>query len=170
MSMPKQDLSSRHFQRKISEFCEVRIAPVASKRMLENVRPYLISLLIYRNSPPILNGRIDWTTIGQACGIEDELTAELKKTLRPGLDAIIRWLGAQPAAGDARPTKPAARANKATSSKPAVAAPSTRKPQRVMADGSFAQAASAPRDHNQNRSLPLRSLYSQGLISPDGSS
>jgi hypothetical protein len=44
--MPKDDLSSRHSQRKISEFCEARISPISSKRVLENVRPYLISLII----------------------------------------------------------------------------------------------------------------------------
>ncbi|TCU04825.1 hypothetical protein EV132_1387 [Rhizobium sullae] len=64
MSMTKQDLSSRHSQRKISEFFEVRIAPIAPMRVLENIRPYLISLIIYRKPPPILNGRIDWMTIG----------------------------------------------------------------------------------------------------------
>ena len=53
MSMPKYDLSSRHFQRKISEFCEVRIAPMFSKRVLESVRPYLVSLIIYRKRPPV---------------------------------------------------------------------------------------------------------------------
>ncbi|KQV80499.1 hypothetical protein ASC90_25185 [Rhizobium sp. Root1220] len=100
--MTKNDLSSHHFQRKISEFCARRIAPTASKRVLENIRPYLTSLIIYRKSPPILNGHIDWTTIGQACGIEAELTAELKKQLRPGLDAIIRWLGAASATTRAR--------------------------------------------------------------------
>ena len=101
--MPKQDISSHHFQRKISEFCDVRIAPIASKRVLENVRPYLISLVIYRKSPPILNGRIDWTTVGQACGIQDELTADLKKQLRPGIDAIIRWLKAPGVADETQP-------------------------------------------------------------------
>ncbi|MGZ2408389.1 hypothetical protein ACVIKO_005710 [Rhizobium ruizarguesonis] len=45
MSMTKQDLSSRHFQRKIPEFCEVRMAPIAPKRVLENIRP--ISLADY---------------------------------------------------------------------------------------------------------------------------
>ena len=95
--MTKHDLSSRHFQRKISEFCELRIAPVASRRVFENIRRYLASLIIYRKSPPLLNGHIDWKLIGQACGIEAELTAELKKQVRPGLDAIIRWLGAPPA-------------------------------------------------------------------------
>ena len=96
--MPKHDLSSRHFQRKISEFCEVRIAPISSKRVLENLRPYLISLIIYRKRPPILNGHLDWTAIGEACGVEDEMTAELRKQLRPALDAIMRWLKALPLA------------------------------------------------------------------------
>ena len=68
----------------------MRIAPIAPKRVLENIRPYLISPIIYRKPPPILNGRIDRTMIGQDCGMEDALTAELKNTLRPGLDAIIR--------------------------------------------------------------------------------
>lgn len=145
MSMPKQDLSSRHFQRKISEFCELHIAPIASKRVLENVRPYLIRLIIYRKPPPILNGRIDWTTIGQACGIEDELTAELKRQLRPGLDAIIRWLGAPPAFEDARPTRPAARTSTTAQVKPQATASSTRKPQRLAADGAFAQSACVAR-------------------------
>ncbi|CDN57570.1 Hypothetical protein RG1141_PA07380 (plasmid) [Neorhizobium galegae bv. officinalis bv. officinalis str. HAMBI 1141] len=57
--MPKLDNSSRHFQRKISEFRELRIAPIAPKRVLENIRPYLINLIIYRKPPPILNGRLD---------------------------------------------------------------------------------------------------------------
>ena len=75
--MPKHDLSSRHFQRKISEFCEVRIAPISSKRVLENVRPYLVSLIIYRKRPPVVNGHLDWIAVGEACGIEDEMTADV---------------------------------------------------------------------------------------------
>jgi hypothetical protein len=92
----------------------------------------LISLVIYRKSPPLLNSRIDWATLGQACGIEDELTTELKKQLRLGLDAIIRWLGAPPIAEDVRITRQAARAGKS-----AVAAPSARKPQRGPAPKSI---------------------------------
>lgn len=88
------------------QFCEVRIAPIVPKRVLQSIRPYLISPIIYRKPPPILNGRIDWMTIGQACGIEDNLTAELKKELRLGLDAIIRWLRAPPAAEEVRPSAP----------------------------------------------------------------
>ncbi len=117
--MTKHDLSSRHFQRKISEFCELRIAPIASRRVLENIRPYLSSLIIYRKSPPLLNGHIDWTMISQACGIEAELTAELKKQLRVGLDAIIRWLGAPPLTEERRPPKSKARPNKIVPAKKA---------------------------------------------------
>lgn len=67
--MTKHDFSSRHFQRKISEFCELRFAPIASTRVLKTIRPYLASLIIYRKSPPCMNGHIDWAMVGQACGI-----------------------------------------------------------------------------------------------------
>jgi hypothetical protein len=69
MRMTKRDLSSCHFQRKISEFYELRFDRIASRRVLKNRRPYLTSLIIYRKSPPRLNGHIDWTMIGRACGI-----------------------------------------------------------------------------------------------------
>nr|WP_205927596.1 hypothetical protein [Rhizobium sp. P40RR-XXII] len=143
--MAKHDLSSGHFQRKISEFCEVRIAPISSKRVLENVRPYLISLIIYRKRPPVLNGRLDWTAIGEYCGIEDEMTAELKKQLRPALDAIIRWLKAPPVAEDVPSAKLSMRTSKVEPVKKPAAASSTRKPQRAAKDGIFAQTTSAQR-------------------------
>jgi len=145
MNMPKHDLSSRHFQRKISEFCEVRIAPISSKRVLENIRPYLASLIICRKRPPILNGYLDWTAIGEACGIEDEMTAELRKQLRPALDAIIRWLKAPPVADDVSPAKPSARTGKAEAGKNTAATSSTRKLQRAAADVVFARNTSAQR-------------------------
>jgi len=143
--MNKHDLSSRHFQQKISQFCELRIAPITSRRVLENIRPYLTSLIIYRKSPPLLNGRIDWTMISQACGIEAELTAELKKQLRPGLDAIIRWLGTPPAAEERRPPKQTASSSKMAPARKAASASSTRKPQCAATDGTFARSASTSR-------------------------
>ncbi len=139
MSMNKNDLSSRHFQRKISQFCELRIAPIVYRRVLEKIHPFLVSLIIYRESPPLVNGHIDWTAITQACGIEADLTAELKKRLQPGLDAIIRWLGATPAAeADSWPGQNGVRQR-------AAAATSTRKPQRATADGIVAPSESVPR-------------------------
>jgi len=88
MSMTKQDLSSRHFQRKISEFCEVRIAPIVPKRVLQSIRPYLISPIIYRKPPPILNGRIDWMTIGQAVRDRRQFDGRVEEGTppRPGRD------------------------------------------------------------------------------------
>lgn len=132
--MPKHDLSSRHFQRKISNFCEARIAPIASKRALENIRPYLVGLIIYRKSPPLVNGRIDWMTITDACGIEDELTADLRKQFRVALDAIIRWLGAPRVAEDDQPVKQAPRSKRPDQRRSAATAPSTRTPRRVGGD------------------------------------
>lgn len=125
--MPKHDLLSRHFQRKISEFCEMRIAPISSMRVLENVRSYLIGLIIYRRRPPILNGRLDWTAIGVACGIEDAMTADLKKQLRPALDAIMRWLKVPPVADDVPSAKVSSRTGRVASVTKPAAVSKTRK-------------------------------------------
>ncbi|MBD8653856.1 hypothetical protein IFT66_22455 [Rhizobium sp. CFBP 13726] len=141
--MAKNNLSTHRFQRKISDFCEVRLAPIASKRMLECIRPYLISLVVHRQPPPVANGRIDWTIIGQACGIEGELTAEFNKALRPGLDAIIRWLGAPPAAEDIRSTRQRAKSNNAVRRKLETATCS--KPRQILSDTPTVQSSSLPR-------------------------
>lgn len=102
--MRTQSTWSLHFQRRICEFCSIRIAPVASRRALENIRPYLTSLITCRKTPPMRNGRIDWQAVAQACSIEDEMTTELKKNLRSGLEAIIRWLDKERPEEDDRPT------------------------------------------------------------------
>ncbi|MGK9055263.1 hypothetical protein [Neorhizobium petrolearium] len=143
--MPKQDIASRQFQRKIIEFCEVRIAPATSNRVLENIKPYLVCLIIYRKSPPLLNGRINWAAIADACGIEEDLAPELKKQLRPGLDAIIRWLGAPAALEDSRPSKRKSRAATPGMRAPTSTTSSTRKPQRMGSDGAAFQSVSAQR-------------------------
>jgi integrase len=141
--MATHDLSIHHFQRKISDFCEVRIAPVASQRVLESIRPYLIGLVIHRRPPPIVSGRMDWAAIGQACGIENQLTAELKKALRPGLDAIIRWLGTPPVAEDILSAKPLAKSKKALPRKSETVTRS--RPQQILSNEIPAQSSSMPR-------------------------
>ncbi|SFB55478.1 hypothetical protein SAMN03159496_05036 [Rhizobium sp. NFR07] len=83
----------------------MRIAPISAKRALENVRPYLISLIIYRKRSPIMNGRRDWAEIGEARGIADPMTANLKKQMRPALDATMRWLKVPPILDDMLPAK-----------------------------------------------------------------
>lgn len=143
--MPKPDLSPRHFQSKISKFCELRIAPIASKRTLSNVEAYLVKLISHRRAPPLLNGRIDWEEIAQACRLGGDLTGDLKQQIQIALDAILRWLGAPPAAGDARPTKPASRSKYADLRKPTLTPSSTRKPKRVGEDDPRAHSASPQR-------------------------
>lgn len=141
--MAKHDLSTHHFQRKMSDFCEVRIAPIASKRVVESIRPYLIGLVIHRRPPPIVNSRMDWTAIGEACGIEGELTAELKKHLRPGLDAIIRWLGAPPVAEDILSANPRAKSKKAIPRKSETVTRS--RPRQILSGKTPATSSSVPR-------------------------
>ncbi len=111
--------------------------------MLQSIRTFLIGLVIHRRPPPIVSGRLDWTAIGAACGIEGELTAELKKQLRPGLDAIIRWLGEPPAAEDIRSIKPRAKSKKAIIRKSETVTRS--RPQKIPSDKIPAQSWSMPR-------------------------
>lgn len=142
--MRNQSTSSLHFQCKISEFCNIRIAPVVTKRALEKIRSYLTSLVIYRQAPPMRNGRIDWQAIAGACGIEDEMTAELKKNLRPGLDAIIRWLDKERPAEDDRPAVEQPRRKRNPTGGSA----------KVMAAGLSSSAAPAPIEREQTRAKP----------------
>ncbi|MGV0908423.1 hypothetical protein [Martelella sp. FOR1707] len=131
--MPRNDPSSHHFQQKISKFCEVRIAPVATKRTLEKIKSYLTSLVTYRKSPPLRNGRIDWAAVIDGCGIEDEISADLKKQFRIALDAITRWLGAPALSEDGQAPKPRVRQGNAARDASSVKGSSTRKHRRTTA-------------------------------------
>jgi hypothetical protein len=95
--MSKSDLSSRHFQSKISKFCELRIAPISSKRTLSNVEAYLVKLISHRRAPPLLNGRIDWAEIARACRLGGELTGDLKKqSALPWMRSSDGWVRQPP--------------------------------------------------------------------------
>jgi len=56
--MNKQSASSLHFQRKIFDFYQARIFPIASRQEFENIRSYLINLILYRKKRPLPN---DWS-------------------------------------------------------------------------------------------------------------
>lgn len=102
--MKTQSASSLHFQRKISDFCDVRVAPLVSRRTLENIKPYLSSLILYRKYPPTRMGRIDWRSVSDACGLENEMSPTLKKGLQSGLEAITRWIDQEQPVEHDRPT------------------------------------------------------------------
>lgn len=70
------------------------------------------------------------------------MTAELKKQMRPAVDAIIRWLKAPPVTEDVLPAKVSSRTSEGTALKKTAAVSSTRKPQRAAADGVFARDTS----------------------------
>ncbi|MCJ8151733.1 hypothetical protein [Shinella sedimenti] len=143
--MSKPDLSSRHFQRKISKFCELRIAPIASKRSSSAIEAYLTKLIAHRLIPPLLNGRFDWTEIAHTCRLGEELTGDLKKQIRIALDAILRWLGAPPVAEDVRSSRQqASRSRGLGQPEAAEAATATRKAQ-VGDEGFRARSTSVQR-------------------------
>ncbi len=143
--MSKPDLSSRQFQRKISAFCELRIAPITTKRATEDIDSYLGSLIVHQRSPPLVNGRIDWTEISHACGIDGESSDDLKKQVRIALDAILRWLGAAPAAEDLRPTTRTPRQGEPNRRKASAKASSTRKPRPIGDDARETHSTSTQR-------------------------
>ncbi|WP_313665645.1 hypothetical protein [Shinella sp.] len=146
--MSKPDLSSRHFQRKISKFCELRIAPIASKRSSSVIEAYLTKLIAHSMIPPLLNGRFDWTEIAHACRLGEELTGDLKKQIRIALDAILRWLGAPPVAEDIR-SRRTLRSRGPDQQEAGEAAPATRKAQvsdeGLRAHPAFVQRGPEPR-------------------------
>ncbi len=143
--MSKPDLSSRHFQRKITAFCELRIAPITTKRATEGINSYLVNLIVHRRSPALVNGRIDWPEIAHSCGIGGEFTSDLKKQVRIALDAILRWLDAAPATEDLRPTRRAPPASEPGRRRATATTPSTRKPQRSGDDARETHATSMRR-------------------------
>ncbi|AXV17853.1 hypothetical protein CYG48_18845 (plasmid) [Neorhizobium sp. SOG26] len=103
--MPNEDLFKRHFQKKISAYCDVRLAPVAPDWVMDNIRSYLLALITFRKTPALSNNRYAWRQIAHDCGIDEALTTKLKKQLRPALDAIMRWLKEPPVEDDAPKNK-----------------------------------------------------------------
>lgn len=88
-----QSASTVHFQRKISSFCDLRIAPLVSGPAMDHIKQHLVGLVLDRKKPSMRANRIDWHSFGIDCGIDGELTESLRRALEPGLEAIIRWVG-----------------------------------------------------------------------------
>lgn len=125
--MPNEDLSRRHFQKKISSYCDVRIAPVAPVWVLDNVRRYLLGLISFRKKPALAGSRYDWQQIAHDCGIDEALTTTLKKQLRPALDAIMRWLKEPPLEDDSPKGKGPRAALRASAVRKSISSPMSRR-------------------------------------------
>ncbi|TPW28250.1 hypothetical protein FJU08_17885 [Martelella alba] len=100
--MQTQTAASLHFQRKITEFCNLRIAPLVPNQTLDNIRPYLTHLITCRKRPPKKRNGIDWQTISDSCCLDGEMTDALKRNLQSGLEAIGRWVESEEARSIAR--------------------------------------------------------------------
>ncbi len=92
--MATNDLSTHHFQRKISDFCEVRIAPVASQRVLDSIRPYLIGLVVHRRAPPIVSGRT--SNGGQRRGFYTKWEEDMLMVAQALTRAEVGWIRQHP--------------------------------------------------------------------------
>ena len=97
-------VTSLHFQRKMADFCDLRIAPVADRRTVENIKSWFDTLITHHRSPPMRKAYIDWAAVMEICGIEGKLSEELRRNLRSGLDAITRWVKNARPNDDVRPS------------------------------------------------------------------
>ncbi|TWB58467.1 hypothetical protein FBZ98_1021095 [Rhizobium sp. ERR 922] len=109
----KKSSASDVFQRKISDFCDMRLKPLLQPRSFENIKGFMIGLIVFQSRPPLRAGRVDFQEIASLCGMDEEMSPEFKRAAQPGFDAILRWLGAP-------------KTNRAQISR--VAAPAVRKP------------------------------------------
>ncbi len=89
----KKNSASDVFQRKISDFCDLRLAPLLQPRSFENLKGFMIGLIVFQSRPPLRAGRVDFQEIATLCGMDAEMSPEVKRAAQPGFDAILRWLG-----------------------------------------------------------------------------
>jgi hypothetical protein len=156
MAPNHQSSTPEIFQRKISDFCALRLAPLLQQRTFENVRAYMIGLVQFRSNPPTRAGKIDWQAIALACDMESELTVKVKRAVQPGFDAIARYLGTsspnKPSTSTALPRRPSTKRGKSVgvsnSHAPTV---SLRKPKAASPDRRSASLAATP---NRSRWAP----------------
>lgn len=85
------------FQKKIADFCQTRIRPIAEPDELETIQCYMLSLIAFRRAAPSRAGKWDWQAIASGAGLTPSRMGKLRRALEPGFDAIGRWLNA---AGD----------------------------------------------------------------------
>ncbi|SCX34223.1 hypothetical protein [Agrobacterium rosae] len=85
------DQSAIVFRRKISSFCDMKLAPLTDARQLRALSEYMTDLIDDRMPPPMLGRHVNWEEISCACGLE-QTSAELRRVAQYGFDSISRWL------------------------------------------------------------------------------
>ncbi|MBB4008882.1 hypothetical protein [Allorhizobium taibaishanense] len=123
--MPRLTPSAPIFHRKIETFCEVRLAPALAKADYQNLRSYMLGLIVRQATPPLHGGRPNWKEIGATCLLSEDGLAIARREGRHAFEAIMRWVTmaqkqktkAAPAAAPAE--KPAAKTT-ASAAKPMI--------------------------------------------------
>ncbi|NSZ66093.1 hypothetical protein G6L16_024240 (plasmid) [Agrobacterium tumefaciens] len=85
------DQSAIVFRRKISSFCDMKLAPLTDAIQLRALSEYMTRLVDDRMPPPMLGRHVNWEEISLACGCA-QTSAELRRVAQYGFDAISRWL------------------------------------------------------------------------------
>lgn len=85
------DQSAIVFRRKISSFCDMKLAPLTDARQVRAISEYMIGLIDDQMPPPMFGRHVNWEEISLACGLE-QISAELRRVGQYGFDPISRWL------------------------------------------------------------------------------
>ncbi len=92
--MPRLSPSAPIFHRKIETFCDVRLAPILPKADYENLRSYMLDLVVRQALPPLHGGRPNWKEIGSTCLLTGEGLKAARREGRHAFEAIMRWVNA----------------------------------------------------------------------------
>jgi hypothetical protein len=105
--MPRLSPSAPIFYRKIETFCDVRLAPILTKAEYENLRSYMLDLVVRQALPPLHGGRPNWKEIGSTCLLTGEGLKAARREGRHAFEAIMRWVNAAAKAKEAPAPAPA---------------------------------------------------------------
>jgi hypothetical protein len=72
------DQSAIVFRRKISSFCEMKLAPLTDVKQFRALSEYMVGLIDDRMPPPVLGRHVNWEEISLACDL-GQTSAELRK-------------------------------------------------------------------------------------------
>jgi len=84
--------TARSFQRKITGFCEIRLATLVSPAELKRLTAYMLALVNDQALPPMKGKTVDWAEVAAACRLSAKPSTKLMRVGQHGFDAIIRWV------------------------------------------------------------------------------
>ncbi|HBF29853.1 MAG TPA: hypothetical protein DDW73_09555 [Rhizobium sp.] len=85
----------------------MRLAPILTKAEYENLRSYMLDLVVRQALPPLHGGRPNWKEIGSTCLLTGEGLKAARREGRHAFEAIMRWVNAATKAKEAPAPAPA---------------------------------------------------------------